>query len=135
MKRYFIERLVAEKVESVLKTINNDDHNSTKRDNGLKQYRFSSKYLKEERAKLKNAGKAKEGGEGKLYDKHRTAVETVRMRNGKRRAASSRKRLTGIYAVLHEPKGIDKRFAGMSKDGKSEIWWGEKAQTDWLFLA
>lgn len=138
MKRYFIERLIAEKVQREFETLDNSSRDSTFRQKGLIKYRFSKEYLQDQREKLQKAGQIKEGVKGRFYDKHRTAVQLqTEVVNGKkkRKPASSRKRLAGIYAALHKAEGMDKRYAGMSKDGKSEIWWGEKAQTDWLFLA
>lgn len=138
MKRYFIERLIAAKVEREFDQLDNSSRDSTFRQKGLIKYRFSKEYLQDQREKLQKAGQIEEGGKGRFYDKHRTAVQLqTEVVNGKkkRKPASSRKRLAGIYAALHKAEGRDKRYAGMSKDGKSEIWWGEKAQTDWLFLA
>tara|TARA_B110001450_G_scaffold183006_1_gene171022 strand:- start:12676 stop:14226 length:1551 start_codon:yes stop_codon:yes gene_type:complete len=138
MKRFFIERLIQAKVESVLETIKDTEDDSQFENEGLRKMWINKKYLEDEREKLNKAGNVTETG--KSYVKHHTRVELqTKVVNGqiKQKPTSSRRRLTAIYAVLHQPEKSDRRFVKTIKKGTKEfeVWWGEKAQTDWLFLA
>lgn len=134
MKRYFIERLVERKVTESIATLQMKDTDQCRKA-GLKKFRFSSDYLEKERRNLNQARAIKEA-EGKEYQKHRTRVELKKTPNGKRKKESARQRQAELYAINHsqndDPQG---RYIGLTKNNDKEIWWGEKAQTDWLFLA